>query len=144
MLYRFRKIVVLGSKPGEKLVRRSGLRIGIGSLLSHIDRPLVPPLAHHPRNAEKRGGAALRLDLDRDVLEDSQTQVDFDAVHRALERLRQLSERQAEVVTLRVFAGLSMEQTATVLGVSKRTAEGDWTVARAWLRRELSGSEPGT
>jgi len=93
------------------------------------------------RNAEKRGGpdrAALQLDLDGDVLAHHATRVDFESIHRALERLRQLSERQAEVVALRIFSGLTMEQVASVLGVSKRSAEGDWTVARAWLRRELA------
>jgi RNA polymerase sigma factor (TIGR02999 family) len=89
------------------------------------------------RNAEKRGGGALRLELDPDVLAPSTTQLEFEPIHRALERLRQLSARQAEVVTLRIFAGMEMQQIADVLGVSKRSAEGDWTVARAWLRREL-------
>jgi DNA-directed RNA polymerase specialized sigma24 family protein len=82
----------------------------------------------------------VRLDLEHDVLAEHATQVDFDSIHRAMERLRQLSERQAEVVTLRIFAGLTMEQVATVLGISKRSAEGDWTVARAWLRRELAAA----
>jgi DNA-directed RNA polymerase specialized sigma24 family protein len=46
----------------------------------------------------------------------------------------------ARVVTLRFFGGLSVEETATTLGLSKRTIEGDWTLARAWLRRELAAS----
>lgn len=95
------------------------------------------------RNAEKRGGAvkgqaAFRLDLDRDMLQDERTIVDFDAVHRALDKLRSLNEAQAELVTLRMFSGMSMEQAAAVLGLSKRSAEREWTVAKAWLRRELS------
>ena len=90
------------------------------------------------RDAEKRGGGAVCLTLDRDVLAEHETIVDLESVHDALERLRRLSERQAEVVTLRIFGGLTMEQIATVRGVSKRTAEGDWAVARAWLRRELA------
>jgi RNA polymerase sigma factor (TIGR02999 family) len=108
--------------------------------LALAGRVLKQVLIDHARAhaADKRGGAAIKLDLDRDVLADSRTVMEFDAVHRALERLRDLSERQAEVVTLRMFSGLSMDQTATILGVSKRTAEGDWTVAKAWLRRELS------
>jgi RNA polymerase sigma factor (TIGR02999 family) len=117
--------------------------------LALAGRVLKQVLIDHARsrNAEKRGGSAVKLDLDRDVLADSHTQIDFQAVQGALERLRALSERQAEVVTLRVFGGLTMDQAATVLGVSKRTAEGEWTVARAWLRRELaaagSGAEAG-
>ncbi len=119
--------------------------------LALAGRVLKQVLIDHARSraAQKRGGAssgsagsgsAVRLDLDHDVLAEHATQIDFDSIHRTLERLRQLSERQAEVVTLRMFAGLTMEQVATVLCISKRSAEGDWTVARAWLRRELAAA----
>lgn len=108
-------------------------------------RVLKQVLVDHSRkrNADKRGGAAkhhdaLRLDLDRDMLREERTVVDFDAVHRALDKLRTLSESQAELVTLRMFSGMSMDQAASVLGLSKRSAEREWTVARAWLRRELA------
>lgn len=116
--------------------------------LAIAGRVLKQVLIDHARgrDAQKRGGpeaAALRLDLDRDMLADDATQIDFDRVHGALERLRELSPRQAEVVTLRIFSGMTMEQVATVLGVSKRSAEGDWTVARAWLRRELADDLQG-
>lgn len=112
--------------------------------LAIAGRVLKQVLIDHARarGADKRGGGALRLDLDRDILDQTTTLVEFDSIHRALERLRKLSERQAEVVSLRIFSGMTMEQVATVLGVSKRAAEGDWTVARAWLRREL-GRELG-
>ncbi len=138
------------------VVNEACLRLMAGGLpaipraeqLAIAGRVLRQVLVDHARSrsALKRGGGsagdgngqALRLDLEHDVLADSATQIDFDAVHRAIDRLRQLSDRQAEVVTLRMFGGLSMDQVATVLGVSKRSAEGDWTVARAWLRRELA------
>ncbi len=68
--------------------------------------------------------------------------MDVEAVHAALQRLKELHARQADVVTLRVFGGLTMGQVAAALGTSKRTVEGDWTVARAWLRRELAGEAP--
>lgn len=105
-------------------------------------RVLRQVLIDHARahGAEKRGGGAPRLSLDRDVLAPHETVVELGAVHDAIERLRALSERQAEVVSLRIFSGLTMDQVATALGVSKRTVEGDWTVARAWLRRELAGA----
>jgi RNA polymerase sigma-70 factor (ECF subfamily) len=99
---------------------------------------------HRARSAEKRGGAALRLELDPELAQSpgsTLATVDFGAVHGALERLRTLHARQAEVVTLRIFGGLTMEQVATALGVSKRTAEEDWAVARAWLRRELAETD---
>jgi RNA polymerase sigma factor (TIGR02999 family) len=98
-------------------------------------------LIDHARahNADKRGGgSAAKLDLQQDILADGATIVEFDAIHAALEKLRSLSERQAEVVSLRVFSGMTMDQVATLIGVSKRSAEADWTVARAWLRRELA------
>lgn len=135
------------------VVNEACMRIMAGGLpdvsreqrLALAGRVLKQVLIDHARarQALKRGGeareleGAVRLDLEADVLAEHHTQVDFDAVHVAIDRLRQLSERQAEVVTLRLFSGLTMEQVATVLGVSKRSAEGDWTVARAWLRREL-------
>jgi RNA polymerase sigma factor (TIGR02999 family) len=60
-------------------------------------------------------------------------------LHSALEKLAQLDERQARVVELRFFAGLKMSEVAKVLGVSKRTADGDWAKARTWLEQELAG-----
>jgi RNA polymerase sigma factor (TIGR02999 family) len=90
------------------------------------------------RAAQKRGGGRVRLDLDPDLCPGDDAAVDGEAIGRALAALRELHERQAEVVAMRLFSGLAMEQIATVLGVSKRTVEDDWTVARAWLRRELA------
>jgi len=99
---------------------------------------------HHRTNAaDKRGGQAVRIELDPELAGEPDTFADFEPIHRALERLRSLHERQAEVVTLRVFGGLDMAQVASALRVSKRTVEADWTVARAWLRRELSDSGHG-
>ena len=91
------------------------------------------------RSADKRGAGQVRVELDPELRTETLTDVDFDAIHRALERLAALHARQAEVVSLRIFGGLSVDQVASVVGASKRTIEADWTVARAWLRRELSG-----
>jgi RNA polymerase sigma factor (TIGR02999 family) len=103
-------------------------------------RVLKQVLIDHARahRADKRGGGAVCLQVTDDVVDPASTAVEFESIHSALERLRALSERQAEVVTLRIFAGMEMQQIADVLGVSKRSAEGDWTVARVWLRRELT------
>ncbi|MGA2443193.1 MAG: sigma-70 family RNA polymerase sigma factor, partial [Tepidisphaeraceae bacterium] len=60
------------------------------------------------------------------------------ALDEALEKLGKLDHRQDQVVEMRFFAGMSVAEVAEVLGVSKRTVEGDWTMARAWLMRELS------
>ena len=103
-------------------------------------RVLRQVLVDHARNkgAAKRGSANQRVELDPELRTAERTEVDLEAIQGALERLTALHPRQAEVVTLRIFGGLDMEQVASVVGASKRTVEGDWTVARAWLRRELS------
>jgi len=107
------------------------------ALASRVLRQVLIDYAR-AHDAAKRGGGAVRVSLDPDTLADHPTVVDIEAIHGAVERLRSLSERQAEVVTLRMFGGLTMAQIATTLGMSMRTAEGEWTVARAWLRRELA------
>lgn len=108
-------------------------------------RVLQQVLIDHARGraAQKRGGGRLRVELDPELRSAEQTFVDFDAIHAALERLAALHARQAQVVSLRVFGGLSMAQIASVVGTSLRTIEADWTVARAWLRRELAGEGTG-
>ncbi len=63
--------------------------------------------------------------------------VDVLAFDEALERLAELDERKSKVVELRYFSGLTMEEVATALDISKRSAEADWTFARSWLKREL-------
>lgn len=110
-------------------------------------RVLRQVLIDHQRRraAEKRGGGALRVEVEAELMPGSgagNTWIDFDHIHAALERLRGLHPRQAELVGLRVFGGLEMADIAECLGTSKRTAEADWTVARAWLRRELAGLAP--
>lgn len=97
---------------------------------------------HRAARAAKRGGHGLRLELEPDLVPGPEATADFASVHEALTRLHALHERQAEVVSLRVFGGLTMDEVASALGVSKRTAEGDWAVARAWLRRELAENGP--
>ncbi|RJP31934.1 MAG: sigma-70 family RNA polymerase sigma factor [Phycisphaerales bacterium] len=101
-------------------------------------------LVDHARReqAVKRGGRHGRLLLDTRVLAFSRPTVDLTELHDALESLAALSSRQARVVELRFLAGLSEEETAAELGVSRRTVQQDWRGARAWLRRELSGEQP--
>jgi len=77
------------------------------------------------------------MTLDPALAPGEEPDLDVLSVHEALERLAGLDDRQARVVELRFFAGMSIEEVAHVLGVSKRTVEGDWTHAKAWLRAEL-------
>ena len=92
------------------------------------------------RGARKRGGDWQRVTLGGGG-EPAQPEMEPEQIlslHTALERLAEHDERQARVVELRFFGGLKVEEVAQALGISRRTAEGCWTHARAWLRRELS------
>lgn len=101
-------------------------------------------LVDHARanKREKRGGSAQRVELHDDIALSAGRDEDILAVNDALEKLAKLDERQARIVELRFFAGLNVEEVAEVLDVSKRTVESDWTMVRAWLRKEL-GDEDG-
>jgi RNA polymerase sigma factor (TIGR02999 family) len=89
------------------------------------------------RDAEKRGGSQIRLTLDRTVPIGKQADVDVLAIDEALTRLAAIDPQQAQIVELRFFSGLTVEETAAALGISPRTVKRDWSVARAWLRREI-------
>jgi RNA polymerase sigma factor (TIGR02999 family) len=101
-----------------------------------IRRILVDHARQHKRL--KRGAGAERVALDDAVALAPQRAEEVLALDEALEKLAKLDSRQAQVVEMRFFAGMSVEEVAGVLGVSKRTVEGDWTMARAWLMRELT------
>lgn len=90
------------------------------------------------RKAEKRGGGRGRLPLDDVLLFFEEQDLDVVALHEALDRLATFHARQAEVVTLRYFGGLSAAETADELGVSVSTVESDFRLARAWLRHQLA------
>lgn len=98
-------------------------------------------LVDHARShlADKRGGGATRIPLDESLGLSVMREADVLAVDQALTKLAELDARQAEIVTLRFFGGLSVEEVAAVLSVSKRSVEAEWTVIKAWLRRELAG-----
>jgi RNA polymerase sigma factor (TIGR02999 family) len=94
------------------------------------------------RSALKRGGDAVHVPLgDEDVAGGlpEELGVPVEELNDALDRLAALDARQARVVELRFFTGLSIEETAEVLAVSPATIKRDWTLARAWLHRELKG-----
>lgn len=93
------------------------------------------------RLAAKRGGGAELVTLDEQAATVDAYSMELLELDQALGRLGRHSERQARVVEHRFFAGMSVQETADALGVSTRTVEADWAVARAWLFREL-GREP--
>jgi RNA polymerase sigma factor (TIGR02999 family) len=92
------------------------------------------------RGRQKRGGGSTREPLDADGLLIDQDPSETLAVHEALERLERHDPRKAELVTMRFFAGLTIDQCAVALGVSSRTLANEWRFAQAWLHRELSGN----
>ncbi len=90
------------------------------------------------RNSLKRGGDRVLITLDEKADLAVEKQTDMVKLDEALERLARLSSRQAKIVEMRYFAGLTEDQTAEVLGISSRTVRREWSLARAWLYRELN------
>ena len=90
------------------------------------------------RDAQKRGGQRRRVTLDSQLVAIPRGAPNFDVLEQALSRLHQMSPRQGQLIELRFFGGLDLDQVAATLNVSRRSAERDWTMARAWLLRELS------
>lgn len=103
-------------------------------------------LADHARRkrAAKRGGEWRRVTLARLPAGASDEALDLLALDEALDKLSSLNERHAQIVELRFFSGLSVEEVARVLDCSKSTVESDWRLARAWLNRELTERGEGS
>lgn len=93
------------------------------------------------RQTQKRGGDRDRVPFEDPVDGSDDAGVDLLALDEALQKLAGLDERQAQVVELRFFGGLSVAEVAVFLGVSERTIKTDWKVARAWLRQKLGESK---
>ena len=87
------------------------------------------------RNADKREGQRTKIGLDANLAENQQ--IDLLDLELALEKLATLAPRQVKLVELRYFGGLTEAEAAEVLGVSRRTVAGDWSMAKAWLRSQL-------
>jgi RNA polymerase sigma factor (sigma-70 family) len=96
------------------------------------------------KGSAKRGGAAQRQPLEEAEIAAPESDMDLFALDEALTRLEQADAAAAQLVKLRFFAGLTMDDAAAALGVSPRTAYYTWTYARSWLHKELrSGDPPG-
>lgn len=93
------------------------------------------------KRARKRDAGGVRVSFDERLASGDEGSPDILALDEALHRLHELDPRQAKVVELRYFGGLSVEETAAALGTSPATVKRDWTVARAWLHRELQRQE---
>jgi RNA polymerase sigma factor (TIGR02999 family) len=90
------------------------------------------------RQYEKRGGGAQQVELDEAMVVSSDRAAEVVALDEALLRLAELDSRKSRLVELRFFGGMSIEETAEILGVSPGTVMRDWTLAKAWLQREMT------
>jgi len=88
--------------------------------------------------ARKRGGSAFKLSLEEVTNASRQNDVDIVALDEALKALAEIDPRQSQVVELRFFAGLSLEEISEAMEIAPATVQRDWTAARAWLYREIS------
>jgi RNA polymerase sigma-70 factor (ECF subfamily) len=94
---------------------------------------------HH---ASKRGGDLYKLSLDEALVTSEEKGADLLALDEALERLAAIDPRQSRVVELRVFAGLTLEETAQALNISPSTVRREWSMAKAWLHRQIKNNDP--
>jgi RNA polymerase sigma factor (TIGR02999 family) len=146
--------VLLGHRDGTltptALVHEAYMRLSTGAdvtwenrahFLGIAARAMRQVLVEHARarSAEKRGGGLRRVTLDSKAKIGGESEIELLDLNRALDRLTAMDERMSRVVELRIFGGLTMKEIAHLLGVSKRTADDDWAMARLWLTRELKG-----
>jgi len=89
------------------------------------------------RRAFKRGGDYFRLSLDEAVISSEEKDPDLLILNEALNSLAAIDSQQSRVVELRVFGGLTVEETAEALGVSPRTVKREWSMAKAWLHKQM-------
>jgi RNA polymerase sigma factor (TIGR02999 family) len=107
------------------------------ALASRAMRQILVTYAER-RRTQKRGGSAVLVPLDEANPVAPEVAEELLALNEALERLAEIDERRHRVVEYRFFAGLTIDETAEVMGVSSATVSRDWTLASAWLRREVS------
>lgn len=112
-------------------------RAKVLGMAAHLMRHILVDHAR-ARRANKRGGDAVQVTFDENLEVAGSSTVNVLAVDEALTRLGAFDPRQARILELHFFAGLTFEEIAMQLGLSERTIKRDWTMARAWLRQELS------
>jgi RNA polymerase sigma-70 factor, ECF subfamily len=123
----------LMTEPGATWQDRAHFFAAAAQLMRHI-------LVDHARarTAGKRGGVQHQVTLDEGLASAEDRSIEVLALHEALEKLAKLDARQARVVELHFFGGLTFEEIAYLLDVAERTVKRDWSMARAWLKLELS------
>jgi RNA polymerase sigma factor (TIGR02999 family) len=124
---------LVGQAPGS--IENRQHFVGIASRLM---RQILVDHAREKRAAKRDGG--VRVELDESLLGSSKLDIDVIALDAALTELAKLDPRQCQIVELRFFGGLSVEDTAAFIGVSEATVKREWSTARVWLTRELAGN----
>jgi len=111
-------------------------RVHFLSMAARVMRRVLVDLARE-RLADKRGGDAVKVTLDEALVPEQGADLSIVMLDDALQALAAVDERKSRVLELRFFGGLSVEETAQMLGVSTKTVARDYDFARAWLRREM-------
>ena len=159
-LHRIARRQVAGENPGHSLqatalVNEVYLRLVEGrnvswqnrahflAVAARLMRRILVDFARAKRS-QKRGGRAMRVTLVDDLAISDEPGRDLVALDDALEELAKLDERKSQVVEMRFFGGLSLDETAEALHISPDTVKRDWKLAKAWLLRELRGDTSRT
>ena len=136
----------LANEAYLKLMRTGGLtcedRVHFLALCSQLIRRILVDHARR-RGYAKRGGNAVHVPLDDLLVSAEARGIEMLALDEALASLALIDPRKSRVVELRYFAGLSIEETASVVGISPETVKRDWKMAKAWLLRELTQRNTG-
>lgn len=130
-----------------RLVNSSGVqwqdRAHFFAIVSQLMRRVLVDEARKRRN-QKRGGEFMRVEIDEVELDSQPRNFDLLALDHALNQLAEFAPRKGKVVELRFFGGLSIEETAMVMGISTDIVKREWRTAKLWLLHELSDSTPGS
>jgi len=123
-----------------RLIRARGIhcenRLKFFALCAQIIRRIVAEYARSRRYA-KRGGGAVHVPLEEGAIDIAPRQVEFLALDEGLESLSRIDPRKAKLVELHCFGGLTIDESAQLLGISPETAKRDWKMAKAWLRAQM-------
>jgi len=116
-------------------------RVHFFALSAKVMRRILVDWARAHRSL-KRGGEYQEIQLDEALVVSPEANQDFEGLDEALKALEKVDPRKCRVIELRVFSGLTAEETAAVLKVSVETVMRDWRLAKSWLKRELNGRNP--
>lgn len=126
-----------------KLVDQRGAnwqnRVQFFAVAAQLMRRILVDYARSHR-ASKRGGDYYKLTLDEELVPSEEKDADLLALDEALDRLAAIDPQQSRVVELRVFAGLTLEETAQSLNISSRTVRREWSMAKAWLHQQIKNN----